>query len=139
MPRKPIILVSDDEPLVVRALTREAERLGLGVIADTHSDVLQLARTHHPDVIILDLHQHVDGRDLLASLKKDPETRDLKVIVLSAVEDQFTRNVCFELGAADYDTKPFDPSFLRKVMRLAASKQDAAPQEPDAAPSPTVH
>ncbi len=40
MPHKPLILVSDDEPLVVRALTREAERLGLGVIADTHSDVL---------------------------------------------------------------------------------------------------
>jgi two-component system response regulator AdeR len=41
------------------------------------------------------------------------------VLVLSAIEDQFTRHVCLELGADDYDVKPFDPSFMSKVARMA--------------------
>ena len=60
--------------------------------------VLELAVRHQPAVIILDLKQHVDGRDLLAALKRDPRTKDIKVLVLSAIEDQFTRHVCLELG-----------------------------------------
>jgi len=96
MSEKPTILIADDEPVV-----------------------LELAAKHQPAVIILDLKQHVDGRDLLASLKRDPRTRNIKVLVLSAIEDQFTRHVCLELGADDYDVKPFDPSFMSKVARMA--------------------
>ena len=70
-------------------------------------------------MIILDIHQHIDGRDLLARLKKDPETRGAKVFVLSAIEDQFTRQTCLGLGAEDYDTKPFDISFVHKIARRA--------------------
>jgi CheY-like chemotaxis protein len=106
----------------VAALAREARRAGLSYITDTTSQqVLELAVRHRPAVIILDLKQHVDGRDLLAALKRDPRTRDIKVLVLSAIEDQFTRHVCLELGADDYDVKPFDPSFMSKVARLAGA------------------
>jgi CheY-like chemotaxis protein len=116
----PVVLISDDEPLVVSAIVREAKRSGLTCIADTTSErVLELARQHRPAVIILDLNQHQDGRDLLASLKRDPETRDCKVIILSGVEDQYTRHVCFELGADDYEVKPFDSTFIHRVARLA--------------------
>ena len=122
MSEKPTILIADDEPGVVAALAREARRAGLSYITDTTSQqVLELAVKHQPAVIILDLKQHVDGRDLLAALKRDPRTRDIKVLVLSAIEDQFTRHVCLELGADDYDVKPFDPSFMSKVARLAGA------------------
>src|SRR5215218_11166193 len=93
---------------------------GLEVISDTTSQrVLEMAREHKPQVIVLDIHQHVDGRDLLAQLKKDPETRGCQVIVLTGVDDQFTRHVCFDLGAVDYEVKPFDSTFMVKVARLA--------------------
>ena len=99
MSEKPTILIADDEPGVVAALAREARRAGLSYITDTTSKlVLELAAKHQPAVIILDLKQHVDGRDFLASLKRDPRTRNIKVLVLSAIEDQFTRHVCLELG-----------------------------------------
>jgi two-component system, OmpR family, response regulator AdeR len=124
--RKPTILISDDEPNLVTALSREARRVGLEPIADTTSNVVTLARECHPDVILLDLHQRIDGRDLLADLKRDPTTKDVKVIVLSAEEDQFTRHTCLELGAADYEVKPFDPTFLRRVLRLV-NDNEAAP------------
>ncbi|QRN99131.1 response regulator [Archangium violaceum] len=120
----PVVLISDDEPLVVSALTREARRSGLSSVADTTSQkVLELARKHRPAVIILDIHQSQDGRDLLARLKQDPETRDCKVIILSGVEDQFTRHVCFELGADAYEVKPFDHTFMTRVARMAGVKE----------------
>ncbi len=118
----PVVLISDDEPLIVSALAREAKRSGLTCISDTTSErVLELARQHRPAVIILDINQHNDGRDLLAQLKQDPATRDCKVIILSGVEDQFTRHVCFELGADDYEVKPFDPTFMTRIARLATA------------------
>lgn len=119
--RKPVVLISDDEPMLVNALSREVRRVGMDAVPDTTSDVLSLARKLHPDVILLDVHQRVDGRDLLASLKKDPETCNVKIIVLSAEEDQFMRHTCLTLGADDYAVKPFDPTFLNKVARLAES------------------
>jgi two-component system response regulator AdeR len=119
----PVVLIADDEPLVVSALAREARRSGLASVADTTSErVLELARKHRPAVIILDLHQHQDGRDLLAQLKQDPDTRECKVIILSGVEDQFTRHVCFELGAEAYEVKPFDHTFMTRVARMAGVK-----------------
>ncbi len=127
MLRTPTILISDDEPLLVSALRREARRFGLEVVIDTESNVVELAREHQPDLIILDIHQGRDGRDLLADLKRDDGTRALKVIMLSANEDQFMRHTCLQLGAIDYEVKPFDPSFLRKVARLVrAADEDGA-------------
>jgi CheY-like chemotaxis protein len=116
----PVVLIADDEPLLVSALVRAARRSGLTSVADTTSErVLELARQHRPAVIILDIHQNQDGRDLLAQLKQDPETRACKVIMLSGVEDQYTRHVCFKLGADAYELKPFDQTFMVRVARLA--------------------
>jgi two-component system, OmpR family, response regulator AdeR len=122
----PVILISDDEPLLVSALSREARRAGLTCITDTTSEnVLELARQHHPSVIILDIYQHHDGRDLLTRLKQDPETRDCKVIILSAVEDQHMRHQCFELGADAYEVKPFNATFMPRIARLATANSRA--------------
>ncbi|MDX2014421.1 MAG: response regulator [Myxococcaceae bacterium] len=128
MQRTPTILVSDDEPMLVNALKREARRFGIDVLIDTASNVVALAIEHHPDLIVLDVHQGTDGRDLLADLKRHPDTKDVPVIMLSANEDQFLRHTCFELGAMDYEVKPFDPSFLRKVARLVL-EEAAAPDD----------
>ena len=127
MARKPVVLISDDEPLLVAAISREAKRVGMQAVPDTTSDVVELARTLQPDVIILDIHQKVDGRDLLARLKRDPQTQNLKVVILSANEDQFMRHLCLQLGAEDYEVKPFDPTFIRRIARLAAGADQAEP------------
>jgi DNA-binding response OmpR family regulator len=118
--KRPTILISDDEPRLASALAREARHHGLSFIVDTTCEHVQaLASAQQPAVIILDLHQQQDGRDVLAELKRDPRTAGIKVVVLSGDDDQFTRRTCLELGAADYETKPFGPVFMRKVARLA--------------------
>jgi CheY-like chemotaxis protein len=133
---KPLVLICDDEPQIVSVLGRQAKRLGLQFIGDTTAErVCDLAREHRPAVIILDIMQNVDGRDILAALKKDPATRDLKVIMLSAIEDQYTRQVCLELGAEDYALKPFDLTFMSKVARLVremCGTLESAPELPSA-------
>jgi two-component system response regulator AdeR len=117
---RPTVLICDDEPLIVSALARQAKQHGLSFIVDTTSEHVQaLARAHQPAVIILDVHQIKDGRDLLARLKDDPATRELKVVMLSGEEDQHVRRTCLELGAADYEVKPPGPIFMRKVARMA--------------------
>lgn len=122
---KPIILIADDEPRIAFAIAREASRVGLIPVTDVSSEkVFELAKKHHPAVIILDVLQRIDGRDLLAQLKSDPETKDIKIIMLSAIEDQFTRHLCLGLGADDYAVKPFDSTFMIRVARLAGVSQD---------------
>jgi CheY-like chemotaxis protein len=117
----PVILISDDEPLLVSALAREGRRSGLTCITDTTSEnVIELARQHRPAVIILDIFQWRDGRDLLVQLKQDPDTRDCKVIILSAIEDQQMRHQCFQLGAHAYEVKPFSATFMPRIARLVA-------------------
>lgn len=127
MLRTPKILVSDDEPMLGNALRREARRFGIDVLVDTSSRVVELAAQILPDLIVLDIHQGRDGRDLLAALKRNPSTRDVPVIMLSAIEDQFMRHTCFELGATDYEVKPFDPSFIRKMARLVRHDDEPVP------------
>lgn len=137
----PTILIADDEPLVVSALARLARSAGLSFISDTTSErVMDLARDSQPDLIILDVNQPIDGRDLLAQLKKDPATRDIKVLMLSAHEDQYLRHQCFELGAEDYVVKPFDPVFVTRLARLCGVQPKPAPAVstlvPAAVPAP---
>jgi two-component system response regulator AdeR len=123
----PVILISDDEPLLVSALVREGRRSGLTCIADTTADnVLELARQHRPAVIILDIYQRRDGRDLLAQLKQDPLTRECKVVILSGVEDQHMRHQCFQLGADAYEVKPFNATFMPRIARLIAASYPQA-------------
>ena len=117
----PVILISDDDPLVTSALDRQATRAGLWVVSDHHSQVHAMAKVLQPTVIILDLHQSVHGITLLDQLKGDPETRDVRVIVLSANADDVTRRLCLEKGAAEFVTKPFDTLFVTRVAGLAGS------------------
>jgi len=114
---------------------REAKKLGMTVIADTTSTkVMQLARQHRPAVILLDIRQPVDGRDILSMLKRDPETRDIKVIMLSGIEDQHTRLTCFKLGAEDYVVKPFGPTLLMNILRSISDTGLAPPASPPLPP-----
>ena len=77
-----------------------------------------------PEQILLDVNQPKDGRDLLAALKRDERTRDIKVMVISGRDDQFTRQTCLELGADDFQPKPFDALLMSRVARLAYGDSD---------------
>jgi len=110
---------------------REAKKLGMTVIADTTSTkVLQLAKQYLPAVILLDIRQRIDGRDILSMLKQDPQTQHLRVIMLSGIEDQHTRLTCLKLGAEDYVVKPFGPTLLMNISRSISDTGKTHPSLP---------
>ncbi|MFZ5468906.1 MAG: response regulator [Myxococcota bacterium] len=119
MKRQPTVLISDDDPMILGSLARQALRHGLAVIRDSDSRAPTLAKLL-PDVILLDLFQGSDGKELLCGLKSDPDTRHIPVIVMTGLDDDTTSRECFELGAEAVVPKPFPPSFMSMVAQMAA-------------------
>ena len=83
---------------------------------------LKIAATRPPDLILLDLQMpDTDGYEVCRRLKQDPATREIPVIVISALDDVTDKVKAFEIGAVDYVTKPFQ---AREVLsRVGAHLQ----------------
>jgi PAS domain S-box-containing protein len=82
---------------------------------------VDLARQHHPDLILLDLHlPDVDGREVLDQLKRDPATTAIPVVVLSADANPARFARLRAAGAAGYLSKPIDAESLLNVVRNSA-------------------
>jgi CheY-like chemotaxis protein len=90
---------------------------------------LELARQHHPDLIVLDLHlPDMPGTEVLKRLKAKPPTREIPVIVLTADASGRQTERVKQLGATDYLTKPLDiPKFLQILADNLAQQPDAEP------------
>jgi PAS domain S-box-containing protein len=70
---------------------------------------LELARTHRPDLILLDLHlPDMGGQDVAKALRADDATREIPIVVLSADAYSSQRRRLLALGVDAYITKPFD-------------------------------
>ncbi len=81
---------------------------------------LAVTKTFCPDLILLDIIMpEMDGRDVLVELKKNEETKDIPIIMVTAKGDQFDRDYCLELGAYEYITKPCDNQvILRQIANV---------------------
>ncbi len=108
------ILVVDDEPDITALVAYHMAKAGFRVsTAGNGTDALKAAREERPDIVILDLMlPGVSGYDILAELRKQEETRDVGVILLTAKREEPDRIRGLSLGADDYLTKPFSPQEL---------------------------
>ena len=78
---------------------------------------LELARQHHPDLILLDVHlPDISGEAVLRSLLADPRTRLIPVVVLSADATPAQVRKILGIGAEAYLTKPLDVRRLLELM-----------------------
>jgi CheY-like chemotaxis protein len=84
---------------------------------------LELAREHHPDLIVLDLHlPDMPCTEVLKRLKAEHTTREIPVVVLTADASKGQSERVKQLGAADYVTKPLDvPRFLDVIATNLAT------------------
>ncbi len=110
------VLIVDDEPSIVVALTELLEPLGYRTVGcQSGSEAVAKARQLQPDVIILDIMMpEIDGYDVLRLLKSDPATSGIPVLVLSVLED---RDKAMALGATEYVRKPFEKAQLLENVR----------------------
>ncbi|MGB3491155.1 MAG: response regulator [Elainellaceae cyanobacterium] len=103
------ILVVDDVPENVRFLSEMLTQNGFSV-RKAISGKMALAAVHNllPDLILLDVKMpDLDGYEVCAKIKSDPNTAAVPVIFLSAWSDTATKLKAFQAGGVDYITKPF--------------------------------
>lgn len=112
------ILVVDDEPYVVRALSFILKKGGYEVTtAADGQEALRHVEEDKPDLILLDIMMpDLDGFEVTQRLKKDPATKDIYIILITAKGQEEDRRKGFESGADDYITKPFSPTGLIKMI-----------------------
>ena len=123
------VLVVDDDPALVRALTINLRARGYEVhAASTGAGALQLAATHPPDAVVLDLGlPDLDGNEVIAGLRG---WTDVPILVLSAREQSREKVAALDAGADDYVVKPFGMDELLARLRAAIRRGSAAPAEP---------
>ena len=104
------ILIIDDEPDNLRLLSTILEAKNYNVRQAVNADIaLKTIELQAPDLILLDiLMPQVDGYQLCKQLKYNPATQEIPVIFLSALARGLDRKKGFQVGAADYLTKPFE-------------------------------
>jgi signal transduction histidine kinase/DNA-binding response OmpR family regulator len=122
------ILVVDDEPEVLRVLRGYLQEEGFEVItAATAAEGAREAVARHPSVILLDLLlPDRSGLDLLQSLKADPATLDIPVLIVSVANDSLK---ALSLGASECLLKPVDRGrIVGTVRRLLAGSREGTPR-----------
>lgn len=104
-PVRKTVLVVDDEPEMAAMISRYLLQEGYNTLTATSgSEALKLAARARPFAVTLDIIMpDMDGWEVLQGLKKNPETKEIPVIVVSISED---RGTGFALGAIGYVTKP---------------------------------
>ena len=123
----PRILVVDDQS-DIRMMCRVNLALeGYDVVeaADGESGLLAV-RASQPDIVLLDVMMPgIDGWEVLENLKSRTSTRDIPVIMLTARVQREDEIRGWTSGAADYVSKPFNPSILIDVVRRILAGEDS--------------
>ena len=119
-----LILVVDDEPQILRALTTNLRGAGYDVErAATGEEALAAAAARPPDAVVLDLVlPDISGVEVCRELRTWSET---PILILSAVGEEEQKVSALDAGADDYVTKPFGMGEL--LARLRAAMRRAAP------------
>ena len=121
------ITIVDDEKDLVGVIKDFLEERGLSVsTAFNGREGVEVIKRERPDLIVLDIIMPgMDGRDVLVELKKDLQTKDIPVIILTVKSEQLDRTYGLELGAYEYLAKPYDGyRLLRQINRILDKKRD---------------
>ena len=128
MPKK--ILAVDDERHIVRLVQVNLERAGYEVVtAFDGKDALEKVASEQPDLVVLDVMMpYMDGFEVLQNLRKNPNTRELPVIMLTAKAQDADVFRGWQSGVDCYLTKPFNPmeliSFVKRIFKSLEGGED---------------
>jgi CheY-like chemotaxis protein len=119
-----ILLVEDNEmnrDMLSRRLLKKGYHVSIAVDG---AEAIAMARSHLPDVILMDMGLPVlNGWDATRQLKSMPETKNIGIIALSAHALSDDREKALAAGCDDFDTKPIDfPRLLGKIESMLATK-----------------
>lgn len=119
-----ILLVEDNETnrdMLLRRLQRKGYEV---VIAVDGEEAIAIARSEHPELILMDISLPVmDGWEATRQLKASSETQNIPIIALTAHAMPGDREKSLEAGCDNYDTKPVDLKRLLGKMEALFEKE----------------
>jgi DNA-binding response OmpR family regulator len=112
------VLICDDEAYILESVSYVVRKEGFTVItADDGAKALALAREHKPDLMFLDVEMpYKTGYEVASTLKADPETKQIYIIMLTARGQAADEKKGYEAQVNEYETKPFSPRKLAKRL-----------------------
>ena len=127
MTDSPLILVIEDEASLTTLLRYNLENHGFRVAAvENGTDALSTIAEAKPDLVLLDwMLPGLSGIEICRKIRREPETHDLPVILLTARGEESDRVRGLDCGADDYVVKPFGIAEL--IARIGAVLRRAAP------------
>ncbi len=119
MRRKVLVVEDDPDQLEVTRMSLKAAGFAIGT-ADNGIDALKKAQTLAPDLILLDVMMPgMDGFTVCETLREDPATASIPVLMLTGLCSHISQLVAFDAGATDYLIKPFvSEELVSKVEKL---------------------
>src|SRR5580658_4714643 len=129
MPDKPILIVDDTPANIAAALAILKDQYRTRVATSGAKALEQAGAADKPDLILLDVTMpDMDGYEVCARLKADPETASIPVVFLTARTEAEDEAKGFELGAVDYIHKPFNPTVVRARVHTHLLLRDTLKQ-----------
>jgi two-component system alkaline phosphatase synthesis response regulator PhoP len=131
---KPHILAVDDEADIRELVRYNLEKEGFEVsVAESGERALDFIRSGRPDLVLLDIMlPGIDGFEVCRILKRNADTNQIPIVMLTAKGEESDIVAGLELGAEDYVTKPFSPKVLTARVRAALRRRRQAPGLHDA-------
>ncbi|MEW6440471.1 MAG: response regulator [bacterium] len=113
------ILVVDDEPFILKSLTFVLKKEGFHVESATNGiEAMETIQREKPDLVFLDiLMPKMNGLEVCQWIRQDSRLQDIYVIILTAKGQEADREKGLKIGADEYMTKPFSPSFVVKRIK----------------------
>ena len=120
------ILVIDDDPSNREILRARLEKAGHEVAeAPDGEKGLQLLETSGADLVFLDVMMpRLDGWQVCRQIKNNPKTKDVPVVMLTALDQRIDQLRGWESGASDYLPKPWDPEKLFEAIHRWCQASD---------------
>ena len=120
------ILVVDDEP-AVRLLLRSILAKEYSVIeAGDGEEAIRTAHMQRPDLILMDIMMpRMDGYVTCSKIKSDPVSREIPIVMLTAVDYELNKKLAREMGADGYITKPFSSQELLAIINRHIKRNEA--------------
>jgi two-component system alkaline phosphatase synthesis response regulator PhoP len=119
------ILIVEDDPTTVQLIEFLLKKNNFEVlIAYNGVEALQIAKKEKLDLILMDVMMpKMDGIEAIEKLKKDENTRDIPIIILSALGQEMDVMRGLQAGASSYIVKPFSPQELLTEINTKLTKK----------------
>jgi len=112
-------LIVEDHPGLLEVLTLQLEKMGFAVVsANTGMEGVTKAVEEKPQLILMDIMMPgMDGREATHRIRSNQETKDIPILVITALTKESQLRECIKAGCNDYIVKPFTPEKLLKKIQ----------------------